>query len=553
MFYKVKCALGLLGAISFFFLVPLFISAQSDTFDKSAARVLPSDAAPTERQIIRFMSPEPRTLDSAINDYDTEDTIIPFEPLLRRDPSWNPEPAAADRYESSPDGKTWTFHLRKGARWSDGRPVTAHDFVYSFRRMLDPEEANPYGFFYHDFKNARAINRGEIKDITQLGARAIDDYTLIIETEKPAAYLPYIVSYGNALPVPQWQVEKHGRKWTRLENIVSNSGFKVSEWVTGSHMTFIPDPMYNGPHKPYLEKVIHPFRDAAVATILAYENNEVDRELVDVTDMPRILADPSLAPDLVKVAARGSWYLFFRTQQPPFDDVRVREAFSRAIDREVICEILLGGTAVPAYSMIPPEFNEYSGPAMKPLQEYDPARARELIRKAGYPKGRGFPRQEIWLRAPNPTIKRVSEAIMAMLKENIGVDVTIRAADRTMYMNNMYNWRMNLGLIVFYADYLDPRNMLDMIWHSQPRGFGRSDWSNQKFDNLVEQAAAELEIGRRRELYFEAEKIMVSDHAGSFLFHPVNLELRKRWVKGIPESPDGTVGAMDYTRAYIGR
>ena len=357
----VKFAFCLLGAVAFFFLVPLLISAQNDGSGNSTARPLPPDAAPREQQVMRFMSPEPRTLDSAINDYDTEDTIIPFEPLLRRDPNWHPEPAAADGYESTPDGKTWTFHLRQGARWSDGRPVTAHDFVYSFRRMLDPKEANPYGFFYHDFKNARPINRGEITDLTQLGVRAVDDLTLVIETEKSAPYLPFIVSYGNALPVPPWQVEKYDRKWTRLENIVSNSGFKLSEWVTGSHMTLVPDPMYNGPHKPYLEKVIHPFRNAAVATVLAYENNEVDRELVDVTDMPRIMADPELAPDLVKVAARGSWYLFFRTRQPPFDDVRVREAFTRAIDRDVISNVLLGGTAVPAYSMIPPEFAEYNG------------------------------------------------------------------------------------------------------------------------------------------------------------------------------------------------
>ena len=548
-----KWATVALGAAAVFYLVPLLISAQGGSSDESAARPLPPDASPRDQQVFRYMSPEPRTLDSAINDYDTEDTIIPFEPLLRRDPNWNPEPAAADSYESSPDGKTWTFHLRRGARWSDGRPVTAHDFVYSFRRMLDPEEANPYGFFYHDFKNARPINRGETKDLTQLGVRAADDLTLVIETEKSAPYLPYIVSYGNALPVPPWQVEKYERKWTRLENIVSNSGFKVSEWVTGSHMTLVPDPMYNGPHKPYLEKVIHPFRNAAVATVLAYENNEVDRELVDVTDMPRIMADPVLAPDLVKVAARASWYLFYRTRQPPFDDVRVREAFTRAIDREVITRILLGGTAVPAYSMIPPEFAEYNGEAMKPFQSYDPDRARELIGEAGYPRGRGFPRQEMWLRAPNPTIKRISEAIMAMLKENIGVDVTIRSADRTMYMNNMYNWRMNLGLIVFYADYLDPRNMLDMIWHSQPQGYGRSDWTNAEFDRIVEQAAAELDRGKRRALYAEAEEIMVSDYAGSFLFHPVNLELRKPWVKGMTENPDGTVGALDYTRVYIAR
>ncbi|MBT5874819.1 MAG: peptide ABC transporter substrate-binding protein [Candidatus Latescibacteria bacterium] len=497
------------------------------------------------------MSPEPRSLDSSINDYDTESTIIPFDPLLRRDEHWVPGPGAADSFESSEDGKIWTFQLRPGAKWSDGRPVTAHDFVYSYRRMIDPEEANPYGGFYYDIKNAQAINRGDIADLSELGIRAVDDLTLVIETEKAAPYLPYIVSFGNAFPVPKWQVEKYDRKWTLLENIVSNSGFKLGEWVNGSYMTFVPDPNYNGPHKPYLEKVIHPFREASTATILPYENNEVDIEIVDITDLDRIEKDPDLSRDLVKVAARGSWYLFFKTKQPPFDDIRVREALARAINREAICRIILRGTAVPGYSMIPPEFGEYSGDDLKSLQNFEPDTGKRLMREAGFPNGRGFPRQEMWLRAPSPTINLVGQAITNMLKENLGIDITIRSADRTMYMNDLYNWRMNLGFIVFYADYLDPRNMLDMIWHSQAKGYSRSDWSNTDFDRLVEEAAAELDMGRRGQLYRQAERIMVEDYAGAFLYHPVNLELRKPWIRGYSTNPSGISGSIDYTQIYV--
>lgn len=519
----------------------------------SVGKPLPSDAAAPERQVVRFMSPEPRTLDSSINDYDTESTIIPFEPLLRRDEDWKPEPAAAVSYSSSPDGKTWTFRLRPGARWSDGRPVTAHDFVYSYQRMIDPEEANPYALFYYDIKNARPINRGETKDKSWLGIRATDDLTLVIETEAATPYLPYIVSFGNAFAVPRWQVEKYGRRWTMAENIVSNSGFKLGEWRHGSHMTFIPDPNYNGPHKPYLEKVIHPFREAGSATILPYENDEVDIEPVDITDLDRIERDPKLRNDLVKVAARGSWYLFFRTKEPPFNDIRVREAFTRAVNREAICRVILRGTGVSAYSMIPPEFSEYNGPALQQRQAYDPERAKRLMREAGYPNGRGFPRQELWLRAPTPSIKLVGEAIMSMLRESLGVDVTIRTADRTMYMNNLYNWRMNLGFIVFFADYLDPRNMLDMIWRSQPQGFGRQDWQNADFDRLVSEASAELNPTRRTQLYRQAEEIMVAGYAGGFVFHPVNLELRKPWIKGYKTNSGGISGGIDYTRIYIKR
>ena len=136
-------------------------------------------------------------------------------------------------------------------RWSDGSPLTAHDFVYSYRRMLDPESTNIYAFFYYDIKNAEAIVKGENEDLESLGVRAVDDTTLVIETEKRAPYLPHIVSFGDAMPVPKRLVDKYGRKWTEPENIITNSGFMVTEWVNGSHMTLVPNPYYNGPHKPF--------------------------------------------------------------------------------------------------------------------------------------------------------------------------------------------------------------------------------------------------------------------------------------------------------------
>ena len=183
----------------------------------SVEKVLPVDAADAGQQIMRFMSPEPKSLDPSIYPYDTEATIFPFEPLLVRDESWNPIPDAANRWETE-NGITWTFYLRPGMRWSDGSPLTAYDYVYSYRRILNPQSKNIYAFFYFDIKNAEALVKGEIDDMDALGIRAVDDTTLVIETEKPAPYLPHIVSFADAVPVPQRQVEKYGRTWTDPEN-----------------------------------------------------------------------------------------------------------------------------------------------------------------------------------------------------------------------------------------------------------------------------------------------------------------------------------------------
>lgn len=517
----------------------------------TVGKTLPPDAAPPARQVLRYMSPEPRSLDPGIKPYDTEATIFPFEPLLKKDEAWNPEPAAAERWNASEDGRTWTFHLRPGARWSDGRPVTAYDFEYAYRRMVDPASANIYAFFYYDLKNARAISQGKNTDLTTLGVHAADSLTLVIETEKPAPYLPYIVSFGDAVPVPRWVVEKYGDRWTEPEYIVTNSGFKVEEWIHGSRMTLVPDPYYNGPHKPYLERVVHPFREAAAATILAYENNEVDMENVDINDLKRIRNDPVLRKELVRFHAMTTWYMFFRTQMPPFNDVRVREAFTRVIDRTSICETILHGAGVPAYTMIPPGFKEYREGAYREVQGFDPQRAKALMREAGYPDGRGFPRQTLWLRAPNPAQRMVAAAVQSMLKTHLGVEVDIQTADPSVYMDNLYRWNMNLGMLNFGADFLDPRNMLDMIWHSQPRGFARQDWTNPAFDRLVDRAASELNPERRAALYREATEIMVKDYPAAFLYHGVGLQLRKPWVRGYLENPDGTVGTLDWTKLYI--
>ncbi len=522
-------------------------------YTNSIGVVLPPDAAPPDQQVFRVMSPEPRSLDIQINLYDGESTLLPFETLLIRDELWQPIPAAATHYDVSDDAREWTFHLRPGARWNDGRPVTADDFVYSFRRMLDPANANPYAFFYYDIKNARAISLGEVTDLKQLGVRAVDDLTLQVLMERSAPHFPHVVSFGLAYPTPRWAVEKYGRKWTQVENIVSNSGFRMSEWITGSHMTFVPEPMYNGPHKPLLEKVIHPFRYAAAQTVLAYENNEVDVESVDISDMDRIERHPVLSRELVKTPGRTTWYMFFKMAEPPFNDIRVREAFARAVDRDAICRVVLRGAAAPAYSMMPPDFKEYNGEAMKTYQAFDPQRAKALMREAGYPNGRGFPRQEMWIRAPTPSIKMAGVAIQSMLLEHLGVHVNIQTLDRSAYMNKLYNWEMDFGFIRFVADYVDPRNMLDMTWHSQPKGAGRHDWANPEFDMLVERAGAELNPASRTGFYRKAEEILVSDYAAAFVFHPLTLQLRKSNLKGYSQYGDDIVGAFMYSRLYKSR
>ena len=176
--------------------------------EETAAKPLPPDAAPPERQVYRYFSGEPSSLDVSVALYESLGSAFLFERLCMLDHSDELIPGAADRWENSSDGRTWTFYLHPGARWSDGTPVTAHDFEYTYKRLLHPDSGNVYAFFYYDIKGARAYNQRKTYDPNGLGVRAVDDLTLVIETEEPCAYFPYVTSYTASSPVPSWQVEK---------------------------------------------------------------------------------------------------------------------------------------------------------------------------------------------------------------------------------------------------------------------------------------------------------------------------------------------------------
>ncbi|MBT5877011.1 MAG: peptide ABC transporter substrate-binding protein, partial [Candidatus Latescibacteria bacterium] len=351
----------------------------------TVGKIMPADAAPLSNQVYRHMYPEPRTLDVSANIYEASGSLTLFDPLLKQNTNHELIPAAAEMWEVSEDGRIWTFHLRDGGRWSDGRPVTAYDFEYTIRRLLDPITANPYAFFYYDIAGASGYNRG-VAAAADLGVRALDALTLEITTEEPRAYFPYIMAFHGASPAPQWAISKHGPKWTDPGNFVSNGSYALQAWRAGDRITMALDPLYNGPNKGYVEEIRWIFSPTMGSVgILPYENGEVDRVApVDVVDMVHVSQDPELSEQLVQVADGTTWYLFFKTDRAPFDDVRVRRAIAHAIDRETITRVVLRGAGVPAYTMLPPGFPGYLAEKYRSYQQYSPESARLLLASAGY-------------------------------------------------------------------------------------------------------------------------------------------------------------------------
>jgi oligopeptide transport system substrate-binding protein len=523
----------------------------------SIGKVMPEDAAPLDKQHYRYLANEPTSLDITVSIYTADGSEFLYEPLTVMDENNQILPGAAERWKVSEDGLTWTFYFRPNQRWSDGHPLTAGDFEYALKRALDPMSGNVYPFPYYVIKNAEAYNHGEIKDADLVGIQAIDDLTLSIETALPCPYLPLIMSYKTSVPVPEWQVEKYGNRWSLAEHNISNSSYKLVGWLPGQRLEFELNPYYDGPHKGYLERITRLITnaEAGISTGIApYENNEVEVIGIAPMQLPRVKADPVLSKELYATPTFQTWYLFFQNNTPPFDDVKVRQAIAHAIDRETITRVLLQGMGTPAHTMLPPGFPGYVGDKYRDIQAYNPKKAKQLLAEAGYPNGRGFPRVECWLRGASRDM--VAEAIQGMLSQNLGIDIKIVGQDRKVYVDNMYQYRIPMSLITFVYDYVDPHNMLGMVWHTRPKGTGRHDWSHPEFDRLVTAAASEMDLTKRMQMYDEAERILSSDAGGVFIYHGLPMQLRKPWLKGFTKDNAGYYShrqPVTLTRLFIGK
>lgn len=517
----------------------------------TVGKIMPDDAAPIDQQIYKWLLIEPTTLDANVAIYKAQSGVFAFEGLTWLNHDYELVPAAADRWESSEDGKTWTFHLRKEAKWSDGRPVTAHDFEYTFIRSIDPASANVYAFFYYPIKGARAFNQGSNTDRSSVGVKAVDDYTLVIETEGPCPYLPQITAFTGSGAVPSWQIEKYGIDWTLPENCVTNSTFKLGAWDSGLSFEFVLNPYYNGPQKAYLERLIGIFIGAETAvSTLPYENNEVDFQRVMAREVPALRNNPALGQEMSVYSAFDTYFMIFNTQEKPFDDLRVRQAISHVIDREALCNVVLQGTAKPAYSMLPPGYPGDAGDTLNDIQGYDPEKGRKLLADAGYPNGRGFPRKKLILRGTD--MKHAAEAIQQMVKDHLNIDLRISVLEARVYSTALYQWELPVSLGSFSQDYPDPNNMLATVWRSQPKPYGRQPWKNDTFDRLVDEAAREMNVEKRAGMYADAQRVLVEDVGGVFLFYNNEASLRKPWLKGFKRNKVGEFPYRNLIDIYIG-
>jgi len=457
-----------------------------------------------------------------------------FEGLVTEDPKDNPIPGQAASWTISPDQKVYTFKLRDGIKWSDGTPVTAQDFVFAFQRLMDPKTAAQYAYLQYTIKNAEKINKGEIKDLTQLGVKAIDDKTLEITLENPTPYFLNALMHYTAYPLPKHVVEAKGDSWVKVENIVTNGPYKPVEWVPGSHVSNVKNDQYYDAKDVKIDKVNFYTLEDQSAALKRYRAGEFDILTSFPADQYEWI-QKNLPGQAHVVPFLGTYYYVLNATKPPFNDKRVRQALSMAVNREVIGPKILGTGELPMYSWVPPGTANYGEPAYVSWKD-EPYKqkveeAKKLLKEAGF--GPDHPLKAQLRYNTNDNHKRIAVAIAAMWKP-LGVDIELYNTETKVHYDEMQRGQVEIGRAGWLADYNDPINFLNLLSTGVEMNYGR--WSNPDYDALITQGNEEIDLKKRAEIYKKAEQLALDDSAAIPIYYYVSQNIVAPKVQGFVDN-----------------
>lgn len=438
------------------------------------------------------------------------------------------KPACAASWEILDDGKRYVFHLRKDVLWTDGRPVTAQDFVFAWTRLLDPATAAQYAFFLYDIVGAKDFNTGKAKTAEALGIKAIDDYTFEVKLVKPAAYFIYLTAFCPSYPQRKDLVEKYKDRWTEPQNLVTNGPFKLAKWQHEYKIELEGnEKFFEGP--PKLKRIKMFMVPEASTAFALYENNELD--FVD----NRSFATPDVeryrkSPEYKNFPLLRAYYLAFNVSKKPFDDVRIRKAFAQSVDRTVFPKILRRGER-PTASWIPPALGGNPDSGMS----FNPEEARRLLAEAGYPGGKGFPETKI-LYPNREDVRLVVEATQDEIKRNLGVHVELVNQEWKVYLATTRKDPPQMFRESWGADFPDPETFMNLF--TSYNGNNHTRWKSADYDKLIEAAEGEQDKAKRADLYRQADVMLCQKEVPIVpAFLATQNIMVKPWVKGIAINP----------------
>jgi oligopeptide transport system substrate-binding protein len=475
---------------------------------------------------------EPDTLDPHKAQGQWEYNIIGdmFLGLITEDIAANPTFGAAESYSKSADGLTYTFKIRDHT-WSDGVPVTAHDFVYSFRRIADPKFAAQYVSILYPIKNMEAASSGKVSP-DQVGVRAVDDNTLEIEFRYQVPYVAQLLTHFAAYGVPKHVVEKHGDNWLLPENIVVNGPYTLKEWRPNDHIQLVKNPRFFDHKNVKIETVFfYPTQDAEAA-LKRMRAGEFD--LLDDSLPPQKIdwLRANMAKELRLTPYVLSRYVQFNVHRKPFNDVRVRTALSLAINREILCSKVERAGEQPAYALITPGMADYPGQARVTFQNTPMtarlAKAKQLLAEAGY--GPNNPLSFDYAMIQTSETKLVSIALQEMWRQ-IGVTVRLVPSETQIHYAQLRKHDFDVAWAGWLADYRDAKNFL-FLFQSETTDMNYGLYSNPKYDALVAQSDNTSDPKARGLILQQAEQMLLDDAVVAPVFFAVTRDLVSPQVKG---------------------
>ena len=432
-------------------------------------------------------------------------------------------PGVAERHEVSEDGLTYRFFLRSDARWSNGDPVTAHDFVFSWRRVLSDDIASYYVSFLRYLKNGRAYEEGQA-GADAVGVRALSDHILEVELEHPVPYFVEVTTFFTFLPVHRGSIERHGHVDAfRAENLVTNGPFRMSRYARRNVIELVRNEHYWAAEEVHFSRVRFLIIEDDAAKVSAFEDGRVDWiDELPANQVPLL----RMRPDFHSVNLLGTYYYRFNVTRPPLDDVRVRRALSLAINREELCRCTLDDLYVPATSFVPP-MPGFTSP--EGLVRYDPEEARRLLAEAGYPGGQGLPRLTL-LYNTSENHRIIAQAIQDIWSTELGVRIDLLNQEWKVYLDSTRELDFDIGRAGWIGDYLDPNTFLE-LWKTGDAN-NNTGWGDARFDALIEGSFSILDPAARKEALAEAEAILLQAHPVMPLYYYSQKHLVRANVRG---------------------
>ena len=509
--------------------------------------------APASEQVLKLrITGEPKTIDPHLANFAQETTMVKplFSGLFTYDqdlkvvPNVAAEMPTTDNGGISKDGLTYTIKLRKDAKWSDGRAVTANDFVYSMKRAMDPKLAGPYTSFFHVIKGAAEYNKAlgttaepktasdaelaRLRD--QIAVTAKDETTVVYALNQPYGSFLDILSIWTAYPVRQDVVERHGDRWIEAGNMVSNGAFMLKEWAHGERFVLEPNPQWHGETKAMVRLEVAMIADDTAA-YAAYQNNELD--IVGVPPANRKEVQSPAHPfnsQLFRKPDATVFALMMNNKEAPFDNQKVREAFGVGFDRKAFVEAALQGVGIPTTTWIASGAHGYDPEAGKHL-EFNPTRAKQLLAEAGFPEGRGMAEVTFLIISTDTNRNVIAPFIVQNYKQHMGIDVKFEFLDTATYTARYTKNQHQVALGGWHYDWNHANNWLPELLGTNGSN-NHTNYSSPAFDDLMKRAAAEVDDDKQLALYKDAQRLALKDAALAPVYERETFLLINPKVKG---------------------